>query len=509
MDMTRRWFIGGAGAYGAFAGSRLFADPLGIGRRGAPLLRFGVISDIHCIAENTDRIKQGNTATLRHALKWYDEQGADAIVIAGDLADAGLISQLQVVADAWYAVFPNGKSRRDGRAVEKVFVTGNHDWNGWMSNYSIYGVHPKELVPDHLYGHGLDRVKRVWREMFDEDYEYIYRKTVKGYDFIGAHWDLEGTGFWTCGGPPTHRWFEKHGKTIDPSKPFFYVQHPHPKDTCYGPWAWGHDKGVSTKALSAYSNAVAFSGHSHYSLVDERTVWQGAFTSVGTGSLRYEEYPQDDFAKDDYCENMSGWGSTRAPADKLLPVLGRGPERNGLLVEVRADSLTIARRDFVRDRSLGPDWTTPLPSAEAKPFAFGPRAKRSVGPNFSPTAKLTLTRGKAKTRGDREGKGIREVDSVILSFPLAVASFETRPWSYDMTCRDAAGKEVLHRRLMAPDVGVPVGCAQTGPDGKPITGLTLPVEAGKLPKGDVKFEVVARNCFGVAGRPLELTRDLV
>jgi hypothetical protein len=78
----------------------------------------------------------------------------------------------------------------------------------------------------------------------------------------------------------------KDGKKIDPSLPFFYVQHPHLKDTCYGPWAWGHDAGITTKTLSAYPNAIAFSGHSHYSLTDERTIWQGAFTSVGTGSFR-------------------------------------------------------------------------------------------------------------------------------------------------------------------------------------------------------------------------------
>ena len=43
-------------------------------------------------------------------------------------------------------------------------------------------------------------------------------------------------------------WIAGNGKRLDPSRPFFYVQHPHLKDTCYGPWAWGHDKGAATKA---------------------------------------------------------------------------------------------------------------------------------------------------------------------------------------------------------------------------------------------------------------------
>ena len=40
-----------------------------------------------------------------------------------------------------------------------------------------------------------------------------------------------------------------------------------------------------TDTLSAYPNAVAFSGHSHWTLNDERSIWQGAFTAVSVPSL--------------------------------------------------------------------------------------------------------------------------------------------------------------------------------------------------------------------------------
>ena len=47
-------------------------------------------------------------------------------MVAGDIADWGLVEQLQNFATAWYKVFPNDTAD-DKRHVEKVFVCGNHD----------------------------------------------------------------------------------------------------------------------------------------------------------------------------------------------------------------------------------------------------------------------------------------------------------------------------------------------------------------------------------------------
>lgn len=48
-----------------------------------------------------------------------------------------------------------------------------------------------------------------------------------------------------------------------------------------------------TQDLSAYPQAVYFSGHSHLNLNDERSIWQGAFTAVNDGSMSYTEVPHD------------------------------------------------------------------------------------------------------------------------------------------------------------------------------------------------------------------------
>ena len=286
----RREFIGGALSAGAFAGARAFAAPHGKFLGGKPECVFGVVSDIHVNHVGADEKRSGwsNNLTFRHALEWFRENSADAVVLAGDMTNRGTMDELAAVAEAWYRVFP-GDRAPDGRKVEKVFVMGNHDFHGYL-----YGNFAEKVYPDMA-----ERRRHVlradfpgfWKKFFNEDYSRLFRKTVKGYLFIGEHWD-DGIGmeggrgeYAKTAGSGLEGFLKKNGEKIDRSKPFFYVQHPHLKGTCYGDWSCGTDSGVATRALSAYPNAVAISGHSHYSITDERSIWQGAFTSVGAGSL--------------------------------------------------------------------------------------------------------------------------------------------------------------------------------------------------------------------------------
>ena len=263
--VSRRFFLAGMAASGA----RLWGAVPG----GEAHLRLGVLSDIHIYDEK-------NVPVFERALEFFRDSQADGVIIAGDMADRGLVDQLELVANAWFKVFPENR-RPDGQPIEKLFVYGNHDVQGHG-----YGDTPKKLAekyPDETTraAHRIvtDR-KAVWERLFKEPWSGVYAKQVKGYTFIGSHWGYE----------KELEAFLKANEAklgLKGTKPFFYAQHPHPGNTVQGPWAWGHDHGVATRALSAYPNAVAFSGHSHYSLTDERCVWQGAFTSIGTSSLSY------------------------------------------------------------------------------------------------------------------------------------------------------------------------------------------------------------------------------
>ena len=253
MELTRRFFIGGAAAFGALGGARV--RPLRAGEAPAkkPNLTFGVVSDIHIthVGAGEKPERWGNNLTFRHTLEWFRDQGVDAVMVVGDMADHGMVEQLQAVAEAWYAVFPDDKAP-DGRKVEKLFVYGNHDYHGYLYGDHAAKRHAKEAKESEFGAWSRDHVLRSdlagwWKKIFHEDYTRLYRKVIKGYTFLGQHWD-DGKGMETkygsCPfGVELKGFLDAHGKALDPKRPFFYFQHPHPKDTCYGPWAWGHDAG--------------------------------------------------------------------------------------------------------------------------------------------------------------------------------------------------------------------------------------------------------------------------
>ena len=395
MDFSRRSFIGGAFSFGALAGCRAFRAPAGLFSGDGAKLVLGVVSDIHVDAGKGDFRKFGDTAQFERTLRWFDAQGVDGVVVAGDMADNGMINQLECVGEAWFRVFPGGRAA-DGRRVEQLFVYGNHDFEG--QNYDKFDFRYFEKKSFEAAQIRRDPAA-AWKLVFHEEYSPIWFKEVRGYQFVGAHWSL-GPDPWH-GIPEVETWFRENAAKIDRTKPFFFIQHPHPKDTVYGEEAWCPDKGYATRALSAFPNAIAFTGHSHTSLTDERSVWQGAFTSIGTSSLRYG-------------------GS-----------VSQYEQRQGMLVKVYEDRVVIVRRDFLHDESLGDDWIIPLPAADAKPFAYDVRKARDAAPEFAADAKLAVT---------REEKGW------LVTIPCADAA-ATRAFRYEVATglKDKDGKALTFR----------------------------------------------------------------
>ena len=447
-DISRRTFLGGALSMGALACGRAFAAPAGLlSGKGARLV-LGVISDIHVDAARGDFKKFGDATQFEKTLRWFDAQGVDGVVVAGDMADNGMINQLEQVGAAWFRVFPKGRSTRDGRPVEQLFVYGNHDFEG--QNYDNFGTRYFEKKSFESFWIRRDPAK-AWRDVFHEDYAPIWTKTVKGYQFVGAHWVN-----WN-GVPGVEKWFKDNAAKIDRTKPFFYIQHCNPRDTVYGSDCWCPDAGFATRALSAFPNAIALAGHTHNSLTDERSIWQGAFTSVATASLRYG-----------------------GEVDKY-------EQRQGMLLKVYDDRLVFVRRDFLHDQSLGDDWVVPLSSGtkEAKPFSFRVRQATSLPPQFAAGAKLAVT---------------REKDGWLVTIPTADAA-ATRSFRFEIETglKGKDGKPIVFRPWDA-KYNMPRAMA-----GAPTKFL---VKADALPKGAdgqplaPKIVVTPLDSFGNRGRPL-------
>lgn len=432
--------------------------------KGEPELKIGILSDIHITTKES-------ADTFQHALEYFRSRNVDGVLIAGDMADNGLEDQLKHVADAWYAVFPNDKAP-DGHKVEKLFIYGNHDVSKWESTRKMFAS-DEEFNANAIANHR----ESTWKKFFKEDYKPIYLKTIKGYHFVGAHW---------CSGKTIDGLAEflgaNHSKLAG-SKPFFYFQHPHPKNTCNGPYAWDPDNGTVTELLGHYPNAVAFSGHTHDPLTDDRDLWQGSFTSIGTASLRYvlPIGPRENSHVDDGPRE-----------DSQMPAMECSDGRHGMLMTVYPDCIALEKREFVYDEPLGNNWIIPL-GVSGAPMSYENRAKTAQVPQFNQYDKVTLTRGMGKNR-----EGI-ETKQVTVHFPSVLKKTHgCRAFDYEVQV-EAQYTDIYKtgttKRVYSPKCYLG--------ENHDMAEVTCVFAESELPLNYmVRFAVRPCECFGAKGKPI-------
>ncbi len=308
----------------------------------------------------------------------------------------------------------------------------------------------------------------VWPRLFGEEYASFFHKRVKGYDFIGVNWDFVG---WSGEIKGLDDYLASQALPVD--RPFFYIQHAHPKGTCHGDKVWGQDNGSSTNVLAKYPNAIALSGHSHTTIADERAIWQGAFTSIGCGSLYYL--------------GMVPGGEIAQPP--------KGGGRHGLLLDLFEDRVVVERRDFFHDEELAPKWDFPATYAPdaVRPYSFAWRAAHCGVPEFPRKAAVTLTPTSPKSFASGR------LCPMDVSFPLAkdgrnggrLAEFEVR-----IECEGTNGPALVKTKRVLPPNSFWA---------RPRWGETVTTRLAvrDLPGGR-PFRVAVRpaNAFGGLGRPL-------
>ena len=470
--MTRKDFI-----IGSVAGiGSVIASNVSFGGGGKRLLRFGILTDVH-IHEDY----KPSTDILEKELRWLDEQGVEAVVFPGDIANNGRVAELERFAAVWEKVFPAGAAA-DGRRVERVIVSGNHD----------------------LF---TDEVRLNWERVLGEKWERIWKREVKGVTFVCAQHGRQGPG------REIGAWFREQRAALKDLPAFVYVQHAHPRNTCHGAFAIegrAADEGWSTEALSAFPNAIALSGHSHIPLTDERTVWQGGFTSVGCGcsgvivptGLGYNranggmpgvkgrarlQPPAFMYGSD---APYTKPGDLKIPRE-TAPTMQDG--RAGMVVDLYADRLVIQRRSFYFDEPVGEDWIVPLPARADGPFDPKIRAAARKPPQFA--ADATVEVDSFEKAPDEAGEDFRGKRPCIrVSYPCADAQPGARVFDYEVTVL-AGGKPVLTRELFARGFHLPEHRSHLG-------GYCL-FAPNELPTGvPVRFKVTPRDEFGNVGKSI-------
>lgn len=434
-------------------------------------LTFGVVSDIHI------GYKPETSSFLENALRWLAAQNVDAVLCPGDLSHSGLISEIEEFATIWNRVFPSGCGP-DGRKVELMLVTGNHDVDAWGGRWD--GFSENELAEKRFwYG---DNPEKTWLRLFGQKWETVWRREVKGFNFLGAQWQTIN--------PPVEAFLTEVCPKLDPSKPFFYCQHSHPKNTCHGDYSDGDDGGEAVRALASFPNAVAISGHSHCAISDERAVWQETFTSIGAGCTFS---PRLFIERPEYVNASVDWHSSwRNKTMARLSNTIAGMDIGGCyeMVTVFSDHLVIHRRSAVLDEPIGPPWMVPLPARADGPLNFARRAAEGTPPQFPADAEVEVA---FFPHGhEQEGPGHRGEPCIAVTFPYAEPVGGHRVFDYEIRA-EAEGTKPVIRRIMAPGFAYPESYAHL-----PGTCLLSP---GELPQArEIRFTTIPRDCFGNKGR---------
>ena len=350
----------------------------------SPPLLFGVLADLHLADPALGPCDR--SVLFRTALERFRDRGVDAVLVCGDLTDCGFITELEEVARVWFSVFPDGRFP-DGRRVANLMFYGDHDMEGRIRKGArarrLYAERGLPLPP------GLDEGDNrsiVWERLFGEPWESLRRVNVKGYDFLLRSFTPE-----YMGRSPGLAEVISAVRAENPDRPFFYAQHRTIPGTCrYRDHIWGAEDGAGDcrAALLDCPEAIAFFGHTHSSLADEQSAWQGAFTAINAGGLKTAAVVRGR-------ENSGGisWLADDPAPFTQMSAVPSSAGHDAMLVEVDGWRLRVERFDIASGLPLGPDWEIETGSDAIARGAFCNAARAaSAGPppQFPEGSEITL-----------------------------------------------------------------------------------------------------------------------
>ena len=479
----------------AFGGGRLFAAPAGWRADKKPNLVFGVLSDTHFRTDSGWRKGLKSDKYYAAALKYFRSRNVDAVVHCGDMADRGLVEELQLHADVWNRVFPKGLAA-DGHRVEKLFVAGNHEITGWGRNHSFSRFVPNKAEwPEKILS---SDIARHWERIWGEKYEPVWHKNVKGYHFFGMHWG--------AGEDALKALIDRQNTAsalAAESKPFFFITH----DLTHAKFRSG---------IRSYRNAFGFWGHCHFSA-----------TNWGIRRMLNDVVPSVQ------CPACPSWwrpdGKWMGGGDRgitKVPIEGKlqgGQWHQGFVVKVYDDALVIERHEFSKGGSLGADWVMPFERGSGKREKV--RGKREVGrvhpfsreklkkvigePQFREGAKLEvenvanveiLPNANIQSQLETGNIGIGNtgnIGNIVIKIPLADGNPDSRVYAYEVVVIGDEGTRKLRKAVYAAGCNLGIGHEPNGG----VTTLEIP--ASELPPGkSLTFAVRPITSLGTSGKAI-------
>ena len=293
-------------------------------------LTVAVLTDLHC--DGTPR-QEAHMRRALNDLKGRATGGIDVLLMAGDYSFTGSRDEAEAFRDTLVRFI-------DPRRTAIVPACGNHDtcWTGCMK---------------------ADGWNEVWQPVLthlhpDSDGEHgNWHVECGGYHFLTVEARTYSPNLFT---EHTEKWLHDTLTaltTADPDRYVFIATH----GAADGSGIYGADVAIDG-AIASWGNsptlygmlrdfpqAVLFTGHTHYSLENERSIMQRDFTAVNAGGVT-------DISSI-WSTDAAGWLNTGFA----------GNASHGLLLTVEDGAVTMERIDFVNSRVIG-TWRLPTPSAD-------------------------------------------------------------------------------------------------------------------------------------------------
>ena len=423
---------------------------------------FAAISDIHIGNDNAGRDKK----FFKNALTQIKDFGVDAVLVVGDLINAGgyggKYEQIYVYKNVYESVF-------DPKEMPMIFAVGNHDVHWSASSKQYADILNSMLGPDYF-------LKDIDQDILAS--EGNRHCVVNGYHIITL---LPVTYTQVSYTQETKQWLDRTLTKITAENPNAYVMvltHPMIYDTVYGS-TLGRESGSAltdmwvtsdlTDILSKYNQVITFGGHLHFPLNDPRSIMQTAFTSVGCGSVSYMAI------EDGKYENMA---SQTTMKDKF-------EFSQGLICQIDENgNMRINRMDFYNETLIDEPWEIAHPTSDGSHLTAYGKDRGSPEKNTPPTLSAIKTMiGEAIEEGKR---------NVTVEF--AAAQDDTFAHHYTMTLKKSG--EVLKVFNILSDfyrVKTPSEMKKT-----------LSCDIGSLSPGDYEAILTAYDSWGAASNPVSL-----
>ena len=346
-----------------------------------PICKIGFLTDTH-LRPGADEIND----RTRKAFEVFRAQGVDAIGHCGDLADLHYPEMYDLYRSFIEQTYPD-----EAKRPQLLYVYANHDLID-VAKWKAGVAGAARQMP-------FEEGFRDMKNRLGIGHWLFHSTEVKGVPVVVLPQIFEYEG----GIARVERMLEE-ACAAHPTGPIVVMAHLPPAGTVYGSDRWGYWN--YRQVLEKFPRVISFSGHTHNSLRNPASFWQGAFSAVDVGCLEWWYGREEDGCDGGFaCRVKSAYG---------VPVAEFFPDR------------VVIRRYDVRDGSeIGADdpWMVRQPYEGQPSSARGGRV-----PRFADGAKLSV-----EERGDK----------VVLTFPTAEREDDVFRYRIEASVREGNGWHAL------------------------------------------------------------------